>query len=244
MTGEVGWLEDDSAVFASLGEVFVPGREEIMRAILDHVPAGSDNEFLAVDIGCGSGWLSEAILREVPGSRVLALDGSPAMLRTAGQALSGYRDRVRLRAFRLEDPGWPAEVEGSVRCFVSTLVLHHLDAAGKRRLFRSLWRRLDPGGALLYADLVEPASEAGWRHAARLWDGEVERRSREITGNYRAYRTFREKDWNWYEHPDPTDKPSGIVEQLRWLAEAGFGRLDLPWARAGHAVFCAFKPAG
>ena len=59
---EEGWLETDSETFATLGEVFVPGREEILRAILDHVPAAPDETFLAVDICYGGGWLSEAVL--------------------------------------------------------------------------------------------------------------------------------------------------------------------------------------
>jgi hypothetical protein len=46
-----------------------------------------------------------------------------------------------------------------------------------------------------------------------------------------------------FEHPDPMDKPSGTAEQLRCLEEAGFAGVDVPWARAGQAAFCAYKPA-
>lgn len=241
---EGGWLEADSELFADLGDVFTPGREEIEQAILAHLPAEPDEPFAAVDVGCGRGWLSEAVLREFPSSRVLALDGSPEMLRAVERLLVAYEDRAEVRSFRLEEPGWPSRIEEPVRCFVSSLVLHHLDGAGKREHFSHLWKKLEPGGALLYADLVEPKSEAGRRHMARAWNEEVRRRALDLTGDERAYRAFVERKWNWYEHPDPADKPSGAAEQLRWLAEAGFEGVDLPWARAGHAVFCAYKPAG
>ena len=241
---EEGWLETDSEVFAVLGEVFVPGREEILRALLDHVPAAPGESFLAVDIGCGGGWLSGAVLEKFPGSRVLALDRSQEMLRAAGKLLEPYGERAELRGFRLEEPDWIPEIEGPVRCFISSLVIHHLAGAGKRELFGKLWEKLEPGGALLYADMIEPRSEIGRRHMAQAWNEETRRRSLKLTGNERAYRTFVEQEWNWYEHPDPMDKPSGVGEQLRWLEEAGFEGVDVPWARAGHAVFCAYKPGG
>ncbi|MGH3087796.1 MAG: class I SAM-dependent methyltransferase [Rubrobacteraceae bacterium] len=238
---EAGWKETDSGVFARLGEVFTPGREEIERVILDHVPAGHGEPFLAVDIGCGSGWLSEAILREYPNSRLLALDGSEEMLRRTGERLASFGPRAETRAFRLEDPAWISRIEVPVRCFVSSLVIHHLDGAGKRELFRRLFEKLEPGGALLYADVVEEKSEQGRKYMACAWDEEVWRRSREITGDDRAYRLFVDEGWNMYEHPDPMDKPSGVAEQLRWLEEAGYTGVDVPWARAGHAVFCGCR---
>lgn len=241
MTGG-DWLEADSELFASLGEVFTPGREEIERVLLEHVPAERDEPFMAVDVGCGQGWLSEAVLRAFPSARVLALDGSPEMLRVAGGLLAPYGGRAELRHFRLEEPAWISGIEGPVRCFLSSLVIHHLDDAEKRELFRLLQRRLEAGGALLYADVIEARSEAGRRHMARAWEEEVRRRSLRSRGDESAYRAFVDRGWNLFEHPDPMDKPSGTAEQLRWLEEAGFTGVDAPWARAGHAVFCAYRP--
>ena len=238
-----GWSEADSGLFAGLGEVFIPGREEIRRAILDHVPAGRGDRFLVVDVGCGQGWLSEAVLEGFQRSRVLALDGSAGMRRAAERLLSSYGERSEVRAFRLEDPAWIPGIEDTVRCFLSSLVLHHLDGAGKRDLFHGLFEKLEPGGALLYADIVEAGSEPSRKHMARIWEEETRKRSMKLTGEERAYRIFVEEEWNLFEHPDPMDKPSKVSEQLRWLEEAGFEGVDVPWARSGHAVFCAYKPA-
>lgn len=44
-----------------------------------------------------------------------------------------------------------------LRCVVSSLAVHHLSGPEKLRLFVDLADRLDPGGALLLADLVEAA---------------------------------------------------------------------------------------
>ena len=235
------WGEDESKVFVEFGRAMVPGREEIKRTFLDLIPAEPDEFFTAVEIGTGSGWLSAAVLREFPKARILGFDGSSEMLRTAGELLAPYQDRAGLRLFRLEESSW---VDGltSVRAFLSSLVVHHLDGSGKRDLFGRLFDRLEPGGALLFADLMEPRTERARRHFAAAWEEEIRRRSLEIHGDGRAYEFFVRERWNIYDHPDPMDKPSTLPEQLRWMEEAGFEGADVFWARAGHALLGGYKP--
>jgi tRNA (cmo5U34)-methyltransferase len=110
---------------------------------------------LGVEIGAGAGWLSAAVLREFSKAKILGLDGSPQMLMKAAQLLGHYGDRAELRRFRLEEPSW-ADRLPTVRVFLSSLVFHHLDGSGKRDLFVRLFDRLEPGGALLFADVMEP----------------------------------------------------------------------------------------
>lgn len=47
-------------------------------------------------------------------------------------------------------------------------------------------------------------------------------------------------DYGRYFDPD-FDKPSRLVNQLNWLAAAGFTAVDVYWLRAGHAVFGGYK---
>jgi len=235
------WGEDESKVFVEFGRAMVPGREEIERTILDLIPAETDEPFLGAEIGTGAGWLSAAVLRKFPKARIVGLDGSPEMLRTAAGLLAPYGDRAELRRFRLEEPSWTDGLPPA-RVFLSSLVLHHLDGAGKRELFGRLLERLEPGGALVFADVMEPRTERARRHFGRAWEGEIRRRSEEIHGDGRAHEYFVGECWNIYDHPDPSDKPSTLPEQLRWMEEAGFEGVDVYWARAGHALLGGYRP--
>jgi len=237
------WSEDESDVFVEFGRAMVPGREEIERTLLDLLPAGRGEPFVGVEIGTGTGWLSAAVLREFPEARMMGLDGSPEMLRRAGDLLSPYGERAKLRPFWLEESSWTDELP-PVRVFLSSLVLHHLDGSGKRELFARLFDRLEPGGALLFADLMEPRTERARKHSAAAWGEEIHRRSLEIYGDARAYEFFERERWNIYDYPDPMDKPSTLPEQLRWMEEAGFEGADIFWARAGHALLGGYRPAG
>ena len=194
------WDEEESGAFVEFGRAMVPGREELERTLLGLVPAGCEETFVCVEIGTGTGWLSEAMLREFPRVRILGLDGSSQMLHRAGERLARYGARAELRPFRLEDHSW-TEALPPVRVFLSSLVLHHLDGSGKRELFTRLLSRLEPGGALLFADLMQPRTESARRHYSKAWEKEILHRSLEIHGDARARDFFRRERWNIYEYP-------------------------------------------
>jgi tRNA (cmo5U34)-methyltransferase len=231
-----GWDEHDSHDFIDLGRFFVPDREEQVAAVLDMVPDPGDG--LLVDLCCGEGLLSRALLERFPRARVLAMDLSPAMLEHARAALAIYGERFAARPFDLADRSWRSFPE-PVRAFVSSLAIHHLDGAGKRELFLDLAAALAPGGAVVIADLVKPATPAAHQLAARTWDEAVRRRALELAGHLGPYEKFRRERWNLYAdpEPDPIDQPSPLLDQLRWLEAAGLTGVDVYWLKAGHAVF-------
>lgn len=237
------WEEGESEAFVEFGEAMAPGREEIEQAFLSLLPAERDEPFVGVEIGIGAGWLSAAVLREFSRSRMIGLDGSPRMLEKAIELLAPYGERAELRPFRLEETSWIEELP-SPKVVLSSLVLHHLAREGKRELFARLFTCLEPGGALLFADLMEARTEHARRHYAASWKEEVGRRSTNIYGDARAREFFERERWNIYEYPDPMDKPSTLPDQLRWMEKAGFEGVDVFWARAGHALLGGYKPVG
>jgi tRNA (cmo5U34)-methyltransferase len=236
MDRQAGWNEADSQDFIDLGSFFVPDREEQIATVLDMIPDPGDG--LLVDLCCGEGLLSRALLERFPRARVLAMDLSPAMLEHARTALAAHGGRFETRPFDLADGSWRRFAE-PVRAFVSSLAVHHLDGPGKRELFRDLAAALAPGGAVVIADLVQPATSAAQTLAAKAWDESVRHRSLERAGHLGPFEKFVHERWNLYADPDPDpiDQPSPLLDQLRWLEEAGLAGVDVFWMKAGHAVF-------
>lgn len=236
------WQESDSALFVDNGRIYTPDRNTIARTFVELIPANPEDAFCGVEIGHGQGWLMDAVLRAYPNARMIGVDGSEAMRRAATALLAPHAGRFDLRPFLLEDDTWLDAVTEPIRCFVSCLVIHHLDGPGKQALFATLYRHLEPGGVLLIADIVEPTSAWGRRMMSRSYDDTVRRQSLTFTGTFDVYHQFRADQWNIFDYPDPDlDKPSTVPEQLRWLAEAGFTGVDLFWAHAGHALFGGYK---
>jgi tRNA (cmo5U34)-methyltransferase len=195
-------------------------------------------------LGCGEGLLAESLLERFPDYRLLALDGSPAMLHAASERLAQFGDRAQCRLFSLADHTWRKPGSGAL-AILSSLVIHHLKGAEKLRLFQDLLPMLVPGGVLAIADLVQPAHPQGVGLAADAWDEAVRQRALEIDGCLDAFHRFETQQWNTFRYPDPDDldHPSGLFEQLGWLEQAGYVCADVHWMRAGQAVFSGWKPA-
>jgi tRNA (cmo5U34)-methyltransferase len=239
---KASWNEADSQNFIDHGRYFVPEREEQIETLCSLVPPPEGPAHF-VELCCGEGLLSGALLERFPTATVHGYDGSPAMLETAAARLAGYGERFAVQLFDLGARGeaswrhfpWP------VHAVFSSLAVHHLEGPAKAELYADLAAALAPGGILLLADLVLPVHAEGHAFAARRWDELVRRRSEELGGDLEPLQIFREERWNFYADPDPGDHPSPLFDQLQWLAAAGFSKVDVFWMKAGHAIFGGIK---
>lgn len=101
-----------------------------------------------LELGVGTGETARRVLERHPDAELTAIDSSAAMLEEARARLPA----AELRVARLEDP----LPEGPFDLVVSTLTVHHLNAAGKAELFRRVAAVLRPGGRFVLADVVVP----------------------------------------------------------------------------------------
>jgi trans-aconitate 2-methyltransferase len=95
---------------------------------------------VALDAGCGSGRVTEQLLERLPEGRVIAVDGSEAMIAKA-------RDRLGDRATYLVADLSELELEEPVEVIFSTATFHWI--LDHDRLFSRLRAALRPGGRLI-----------------------------------------------------------------------------------------------
>lgn len=235
------WDEEASEIYRKAAPVAVPARNEQIATMIALAPFGTDESFRIVEIGSGEGILADAYLRAFPNARLLALDGSSSMLEEAGRRLADHGERFSTQWFDLLSDDWHELLDG-VDLVVSSLVIHHLDDAGKRGLYRTVKTRVNDRAALLIADILMPSHPAVNAYFADSYDHEARRQSRAMSGGDGPYRYFLESEWNLFRYPDPeVDVPSRLFDQLRWLDEAGFVGIDCFWLRAGHGIFGGYS---
>lgn len=112
--------------------------EAMGRDVLDRLVLRGDERVL--DAGCGTGRVTAALLDRVPAGQVIAVDGSPAMVRSARAALP---EQVEVRVADLLE----LEVDPPVDAILSTATFHWI--ADHERLFARLFAALAPGGRLV-----------------------------------------------------------------------------------------------
>lgn len=230
-------VEADWEVYRRLAPAAVPDREEQLAVLIGLLPSGVGR---IVELGCGEGHLSAALLHCLPETTVLALDGSDAMRELASQRLGAYGGRAKVEGFDLESEEWLDLINGA-DAVVSSLALHHLDGPGKERLYVQLSRRLAADGTLLIADIVEPQRKEALELFADTWDRAALRQSHEVDGTSELFDLFVASEWNLYRWPDPVDRPSPLLHQLQMLDRAGFSVVDCFWMDAGHAIYGGYK---
>jgi trans-aconitate 2-methyltransferase len=106
--------------------------------VLERLELGGDE--VAVDAGCGSGRVTEQLLARLPRGRVIAVDGSEAMVEKA-------RERLGDRADYLVTDLLDLELDEPADLVFSTATLHWIQ--DHDRLFRRLRSALKPGGRLV-----------------------------------------------------------------------------------------------
>lgn len=111
-------------------------------AILGRLPLAGDERVL--DAGCGSGRVTELLAARLPRGRVVALDGSPAMIEAARDRLAPFGDRIE---FVVADLGQPLPLDAPVDAILSTATFHWIPDHDV--LFANLAAVVRPGGRLV-----------------------------------------------------------------------------------------------
>ncbi len=106
--------------------------------------AGFEGDERVLDAGCGTGRVTEKILERWPAARVIALDGSRAMVDAARARLARFGDRVE---YVVADLGAPLPIPDPVDAIVSTATFHWVP--DHEAMFRHLAAVLRPGGRLV-----------------------------------------------------------------------------------------------
>jgi len=184
---------------------------------------GGPAEQLVVDLGCGSGALTEALAAK--GYRVLGIDDSEAMLATARRNHPGL-------AFR-QGNAVDFVLEEKADAIFSNAVFHWIDAGQQDRMLANLYAQLKPGGQLV--------CEFGGKGCAEAVHATLEQR---FAGRGLLYRRgfyfpsvgeyaskleragFRVEYAVLFDRPTPQKGPNGLCDWIEMFVKAPFEGMD------------------
>ncbi|MER5737771.1 MULTISPECIES: class I SAM-dependent methyltransferase [unclassified Streptomyces] len=232
-------------------EWYMPDREERFRVMLDMVEALVGPKPRVLDLACGTGSITDRLLKRFPDAVSTGVDLDPALLAIARGTFEGD-DRVAFVTADLKDPGWTASLPyGTYDAVLTATALHWLHSGPLTTLYGQVAGLVREGGVFMNADhMIDTATprinaaERAQRHA---------RMDREKAAGV--------ADWSeWWalaaQDPalaEPTarrfeiygDHADGDMPSAGWHADtlraAGFGEARPVWCSPSDTLLLAVK---
>jgi tRNA (cmo5U34)-methyltransferase len=204
---------------------FIPHYDEMIATGVGVLAALVPSDAHVLDLGGGTGALSQAVLDGLPNARVTVLDVDADMLAEARRRLASFGDRVSFQHASFLDPLPAADA------VVASLALHHVhDLETKSALYRAIYDALSPHGVLLNLDA---AVTEGARLNRLMFDRWAERMGDHGISDTKARGHFT----SWAEE----DRYFPLDAELAALREAGFDEVECFWRRELGAVICGLR---
>jgi len=217
----------------------VPGYQEMLDLVAGACRRYLPQEAKLIDLGCGTGNASLAVLRKMPSARIYLIDGSERMVQVAEEKISSAHPGAILgsKVADLAGSDWDEGivgtglVDGGYDGVISTLVLEHLPFDRYQAAIAKCYRRLRPGGWLLAA---EGYSQAGSDMQEWFFE-EMEVRRKTVDPKLSDFvaRLRSEKETHYY---------AGKAEKEEWWRRAGFVPVNVLWQYLCIALMVGRKP--
>lgn len=214
-----------SSEYTEMLERLVPRYREMLWMILDYIPKDLKPKRI-VDLGCGTGNLSEGIANQYPDAELIAVDLSASILKEASERLKNYSNIKYLN----EDFNTLEFEAGSVDLIVSSIALHHLTDPQKEKLLKKIYTWLSPNGILIFGDQFAGSTDARYQQHMNNWKLSSKGKNVPVS------------EWKlWMGHQEKHDYHTTVENYFTWCKAIGFQNTDVVWRYFLWTVFIAHK---
>lgn len=232
-------------------EWYMPDREERFRVMLDMVGAVVGPEPRVLDLACGTGSITDRLLKRFPQATSTGVDLDPALLAIARGTFEGD-DRVTFVTADLKDSGWTERLpHTSYDAVLTATALHWLHTEPLAALYGQIGGLVRDGGVFMNADhMIDTdtprinAAERAHRHAV------MDRAKADGAVDWAEWWALAAEDPAlaaptaerfviYGEHADG-DMPS-VHWHARTLREAGFAEARAVWSSPSDSMVLALK---
>ena len=209
--------------YENLMERLVPQYRKQHEIIYELLPETSEKKLRVLDLGCGSGVLSQLVLEKLPNAFVVGYDFTPKMFQAYEKNLSEYRGRYELiLGDYLIDP-----IGSNYDIVIAGLTLQHLTWGERKDFYKLVYSILSPTGSFILNDIIIDED----------WD------TRKV--QYKSWLKFiaanGEDPEFWLDKHLSKDYPITLADHFQWLEEAGFSKTDCYWRYHNFAITMAVK---
>jgi SAM-dependent methyltransferase len=136
-----------------------PERKKLFKVFAAEAVRMNTGALSVFELGCGPGFLAEALLENCDIARYTLVDFSPEMLRLSRSRLAKFTDRLVFIQADFKKHNWTDAVPPGFDLIVSLQAVHELRHASRiPKLYAQLYELLVSGGRILICDHVNSPS--------------------------------------------------------------------------------------
>ena len=204
----------------------IPYYEQMITALIDSVHFEQLAAIRIIDLGCGTGTVAKQLGDKFPNSTIVCLDIASKMIEIAKYKLSGRKNTEFIVGdFSNIDFKEPFDV------VVSSLALHHIQTdEEKKEFYKEIYAILKKSGQFLNADVVLATTDYQQNINMNRW---IDYMNKSVPMD--------EIQQRWLPAHKTEDRPSKLIDQLKWLDEIGFETVDVIWKYYNFSVYGGTK---
>ncbi len=229
------WANDEFASdYLQESDIYIPQRKHVLQLIqlLFSFYNNTIKHPHIIDLGCGDGAITKALLDVNDTLLSTLIDGSEHMLESARKNIPGANIKEIIH-ISFQDLYGSSLLKDNADFIVSSLAIHHLNEIEKNRLFQYIYATLKPGGLFVNYDPVVSPSQELEKVEFMMW--------KEWILNYEtAISPRRDKSLDYIPSQYKSSKdnvPSTLDSQLEMMRNAGFLDVNLFYK---YGLFCLF----
>ncbi len=212
---------------------FIPCFDDFYGTVLKLIPYEENDSFSVLDLGAGTGLLSQLILNLYPKARIVLMDFAQDMMKQAmnrfladkkydkSKIIYSLKDYIKDDILLKEEP---------YDLIVSALSIHHLTSREKQSLFSKIYLALRSEGLFINADLCLGLTEDIENTYQNEWLLHLTQSG--LTSEQIQAGIERSK----------FDKKDTLANQLMWLDSTGFVNVNCWYSNFSFSVYSAQKP--
>ena len=203
---------------------FIPCYDDFYINTTALIAANIDAPERIIDLGTGTGLLSEHWYRHFSGAEYILTDIAEDMLEVAKRRFSGLEGFSYKVADYLK--GLP---DVSADTVISALSIHHLEDDEKQVLFGNIYNALPDGGLFVNYDQFCAVDDRLSRWYDRFWEGQL----------YNSGLT--DKDIALWQARRKLDRECSVEQEINMLRKSGFSMVECVYSYHKFAVIAALK---
>lgn len=203
----------------------IPKYPEMLTALINAIPDNKENPKV-LDLGCGTGNITQKLLKRFPQAEVTCLDLSENMIKIAKNKLSQYKSIEYIIGDFTE-----TEITEKYDAIISSLALHHIpNDKEKQEMYKAIYEALNKNGVFYNADVILGNS---------TYNEELNNKiaQEDMINNGVTLEEIQEHKGK----REANDIPTTIYNHIKMLENVGFQEIDIIWKYYANVVYGATK---